>query len=215
MRERERKYIEGGICLGLVGVYIALIVDWRSHVGVRLFSPDADTLAFSFILNAIPLALFLSVTRLQISLPRVVRHLCILLLMCGFMFGLTVLLWNSGPIGSIVRGRGDVRMVATVPFGNGRIDAYQIDTYAFGPYFSLRLQYAILPGVLLSKALAVIDSPIDRLSVLSPDQLCVTLTSPGETILVPIGPFASQKVTEVGFYDEAYTSGLQWCRPGL
>jgi hypothetical protein len=129
--------------------------------------------------------------------------------MCGFMFGLTVLLWNSGPIGSIVRGRGDVRLVATVPFGDGRIDAYQIDTYAFGPYFSLRLRYAILPGVLLSREFAVIDWPIDRLAVLSPQRLCVSFVSPWSdlnpqrTILVPIGPFASQDVIEVGFDDRA------------
>jgi hypothetical protein len=209
MRARVRNFIDGGICFLLAAVYLALIGNWQSHVGVRLFSPDADTLAFSLLLIATPLALFLCVSRLQVPLPPVVRHLCILLLMCGFAFGITVLWWNSGAIGSIMRGRGDVRLIATVPFRDGRIDAYQIKTSYFGPHASLRLQSAILPGVLLSKEFAVINRPIDRLSVLSPNQLCVTFTSPWSdlnpqrTSLVSIGPFASQDIAEVGFKDGA------------
>jgi hypothetical protein len=197
--------------LGLVGVYLALIVNWQSHVSVRLYSPDADTLVFSFLINAIPLALYLYVTRLQVSLPRVVRHLCVLLCMFGLTFGLAVLLWNSDPIGSIVRGRGDVRLVATLHFGDRRIDAYQIENFYFGPTVSLRLRYSIIPGVLLSKEFAAIewtgDKPIDRLAILAPDQLCVTFTTAWSnvnhqrTVLVPIIPFASQDVTEVGFDD--------------
>jgi len=113
-------------------------------------------------------------------------------------FGVLVWLWNYQMLLLAARGVEISPLLVSVPFGAGRIAAYEIETAPAGAYISLRRQYRILPGVFLSREFSIVNSPVlDELTIFSPTQLCVAYPSlrtdiAGRThevrILIPIEP---------------------------
>jgi hypothetical protein len=161
-------------CAILFGAFVIFIANWRSAIGLRSFSPNVDLLTFSFAVTVIPLALFWRGGRL----PNLWRHLTRAVALCALLFAVLVWLWNFRAVGRMTHGSDVEPLLTSVPFGNGRIAAYEVETAPAGAYVSLRLQYTIVPGVFLSREFAVVNAPtFDELTLLSPTQLCITFPS--------------------------------------
>jgi hypothetical protein len=203
MSERSKRSDRHGvaICTILLGTFVLCIANWRSAIGLRSFSPNVDLLTFAFAVTAIPLALFWRADRL----PGLWRHSTRTVALCALVFAALVWLWNFQALGRMTHGLEVEPLRTSVPFGNGRIAAYEVETAPAGAYISLRLQYGVVPGVFLSREFAVVNAPtFDELTLLSATQLCITLPAlqadltgrhDERQVLVPIEPLFKWRTT--------------------
>ena len=164
----------GLICALTSGAFLLVIMNWRSPIGMRSSSGNVDLLVFSLAVTVLPLLLFWSARRLEGISSAVFSAVAL----CMLVFSALVWVWNFHSLGFIVRGMEVQPLLASVPFGNGRVAAYEVETAPAGAYVALRLQYRVIPGLVVSREFAVIDTPnIDKLILVPPAGLCVTFPS--------------------------------------
>lgn len=161
-------------CVLILGVFLLVIVNWRSAIAVRFSSGNLDLVVFSLGITVLPLVLLWSAARL----PDIYSAIFSVVALCMLGFSAAVWFWNFHTLGRIARGLEVQPLLASVPFGNERIAAYEVETSPAGAYIALRLQFRLIPGLLISREFAVINSPvIDRLTVSRHAELCVTFPS--------------------------------------
>lgn len=162
-------------CGCILMVFALLICDWRSPVGLRTSSGNADLLCFTMATVAIPLWL-LWVARSLSPLARWTMAVCAAILL---LFAALVVFWNSSLIALMVsRGGGVTPVIATVRRGSGRIAAYQVETSPAGAYVRVRLEQPLVPGLILFRDVATVDAPyIDGLTLLSPTSVRVSFSA--------------------------------------
>jgi len=185
-------------CACILMAFALLICNWRSSVGLRASSGNADLLVFIAAAVAIPLGLLWAARTLP-PLLRGMMAVCAVILMT---FAALVVFWNSSLIALMVsRGVEVTPRIATARRGSGRIAAYQVETSPAGAYVRVRLEQPLVPGLLLFRDIATVDDPdIEGITLPSPTTLCV-LFSEGEPdrsgrrrqpdVLLEFGPLIS------------------------
>jgi hypothetical protein len=154
----------------LLGTSALFIANWLSPIVVRSSSSAFNALAFCVALTFLPISLFWSAA----GLPRVRRSIYRGASVCMLAVAVIGWAWNFSTILDMTRGKLSKPMLSSVPFGVGRITAYQIETMPSSAYVSLNLEYRVFPGLLLSREFADVDAPnIDELIVLPSRQLCI------------------------------------------
>ena len=109
-------------------------------------------------------------------------------------------------------------MIHSVEYGSGRIAAYQVETSPAGAFVALRLQYQLVPGLLVSREFATIDTVYVDTITLEPDgHICVAFPLAQSDLvpkrrqvglLVPIGPLTTLRAS---LYVDPNESHLPGC----
>jgi len=150
-----------------------MIVNWRSSLALRTAWSNADVLIFLLAVTLLPIALLQQAKRL----PTSQRRLFSVFAFCGLAFACMGWIFSAGMVLGMARGWAAQPLLFSTPYGSGRIAAYQVETTPAGAYVALRLQYAVVPGLLVSREFAAIDAPyVEALRVVPPDSLCVKFT---------------------------------------
>ena len=162
------------MCALTLGAFLLVIINWRSAIAIRSSSSSVDLVVFSLGVTVLPLVLLWSAGRLA----KVYSVILSVVALCMLGFSAVVWLWNFHSLGRIARGVEIQPLLTSVPFGNERIAAYEVETAPAGAYVALRLQYRIAPGLLVSQEFAVINTPvIDKLTLSPHSELCVMFPS--------------------------------------
>jgi hypothetical protein len=162
------------VCALTLGAFLLVIINWRSAIAIRSSSSSVDIVVFSLGVTVLPLVLLWSAERLA----KVYSVILSVVALCMPGFSVVVWLWNFHSLGRIARGIEVQPLLASVPFGNERIAAYEVETAPAGAYVALRLQYRIALGLLVSREFAVINTPvIDKLTLSPHSELCVMFPS--------------------------------------
>lgn len=188
-------------CAAFLAIFVLVIVNWRSPVGLRSSSSNFDLLAFSATTVLIPICLLWA----SRSLPPIPRWLTLIPAAFLTLFAALVVFWNvPSVIFMIHRGVEMEPLLATVPRGSSRVAAYQVETSPAGAFVRLRLEQAIFPGLHLYRDIAYVDEPyIDALALQSPTTICVSFSAHQPDLagqdrqlqfLLDLGPLISWKM---------------------
>lgn len=162
------------VCMLMMGAFLLLILNWRSELGIRFSSSNVDLVAFLLGITILPLILLWLAPRLA----NIYSAMLSAVAMCMLIFSAAAWFWNFHNLGRAARGIEVQPLRTSVPFGNERIAAYEVETAPAGAYIALRRQYRIIPGLLVSREFAVIDTPvIDKLTLLPHGELCIAFPS--------------------------------------
>ena len=162
------------VCVLILCAFLLVIINWRSAIAIRTSSSNVDLVVFSLGVTLLPLVLLWYAARLA----KIYSAILFAVALCMLGFSAAVWFWNFHSLGRIARGIEVQPLLVSIPFGNERITAYEVETSPAGAYVALRLQYRIVPGLLVSREFAVINSPvIDKLILLPHAELCITFPS--------------------------------------
>lgn len=155
--------------------FTVLICNWRSSLGLRTPSSNADAVVFTVATLAIPFGLWRAARSLQ-PIVRAVLQICAVILI---VVAALVVFWNGLTLGFMFRRGVELTpVIATAERDSVRIAAYQVEVFLEGAFVRIRQEQRLFPGVLLVRDIAYVDDPyIDGLEIRSPTSVCVTFSA--------------------------------------
>ena len=155
-------------CAAALLLFGLLIGNWRSPLGIYFASSNLNRWFFYAAISATPVALFIAARPLTPVLRWLMRIVATAMALFAMLACLVVVIAGVD-IDSFIR---------SIPVHSDRIAAYQVETPHSGYVVRLRLERALLPGLLLGRDIAYLDAlDLDTLVLRSPNAVCLSFHS--------------------------------------